>query len=459
MADIIRGFKEIITMKEPWNTKRGLIVWFFGILIYSLLVSITVTSFLFMIKFDLPLFEIFILILFSPVTLYLVFFLLHRSWMTVRFSKRFNIVLGYNLESVENIEKFIRKYNKFVKSLKNKINYHNFGYRIKLISRPADTSFRDNNVAELKTKLALEGATLVIWGYVIKSKRRLSFKTKFSYEFGRPYNFSADQAKKIFSKNIDKALKGGLFGLGDYKFDIDGEIFGNNTLSTSLFILGCTATSYGDAKKTIFLLEGFKDLYGDADLMRKRDMGPALVKTNEILLSAYVYLSIKCFKNSRKETEFLKYTRKALEIDPNDYRVNIMLAYYNEGKNIRNQAIFHNNRAANNSIEGIHDHIFNRAYFALTDGFYENAINLYKSIPIETKSNIVSIQGYFYDKFQGTKNPIFLFGEGYIVHRWRDVIDVKKQGKKILREFIKRASGDKNKFDVLLKEAQSILSE
>lgn len=446
--------QDIFKLKEPWHTKKGLFIYSLYIFIFSLLMGVTIITALKAINnIQQYLLLIFIIIVFIPAPLYLIFALLWRSWLQIRFSNKVNVVIAYNLLAID-YQKYIKRYNKFIEELKNKINYHGLGRYIKIIEKQIDISFPENAAAEAKTKLGLIGSTLLIWGHVTKRKNKEIFFTKFSYEFSYPKWLRRDIARKIFVNIIEKGIEGGLFKL-NRNFTINADIFSDNTFSAILFILGCTTASCGNFKIAEMLFLSFKKQFQDEDIPRKRLMGPALVEVNEILNNIYELWAGKALfkKDFFAAKENLE---KAYKINPDDYLTNCRLAYYYEiHKKDRARAESFNKRAELRALRGFHLHRFNLAYFAISDKLYDKAIKIYEGIPDYTNFDVGAMQVLCHSIYEETKNAAFLFAEGYVVYRWKT--DSEQEGRSILKDFIRIASTEINQFSYLINKANEII--
>ncbi len=439
---------EIFKIKEPFNTWRGLWQYSIRIFIAILIIDIAAVPLINALFSKLVSFKIF---LFSFVILlfYWFIFLINRLWLKIIFSNKTNIVLAYNLMGI-NYSDYEKKYQSFIAILKNKINEHNLGRKIKIIKCPADITFEDESAAEAKIKLGLTGSTLLVWGYVVKEKGRERFKTKFSYEFGYPKRIKESDAKRQFREHIEKVINRGLFGLDRPPIRIDANVFSENTLETSLYILGVTTASMGLTEKAVIFLSEFRKFYYSSDILRQKTMGPAVAEAEEILVAINMNLIQRIFSESPKRlNEIRSYCENILKINKNHYLANIALSYYyHEVEKDKPKAISFNNIAANNAPPKLHNHIFNEAFFALDEGDYLKAVRLYETIPSKTNVNIMQLREFLGRYFEKTKNLAFLFAEGFIFTRWSDTLEGKIEGKKILKNFIKKAK--KNQLYIFL---------
>lgn len=373
----------------------------------------------------------------SPLLLplvYTIIFLIKRSWLDVLISKKANIVIAFNLSSCP---EFSKEYSNYINELRNKINNYELGDKVKIIEKPKDLEFDRHTAAEAKTKLSLTGSTLLIWGSATKRNNKYKFNTKFSYEFLYPKNIREKDAQTFFNKIISKGLDGGLYRPDNFEFSIDQDIFSDDTLAVSLFILGCTTASCGYHKQAMIFYEKFIEMYKKTDLIHKRKMGPALMIAKENLKRIRYYLIDLNLYNDKQggnnpdkikeDGEYL------LNLDKYDYFGNLHMAYYYELVGDRILAKEYNDMAKLSSPKNFHNHLFNDAYFCISEGEYSKAIKKYGQIPLITNVNTGKIREYLFNRYKTSNNLAYLFADALVAIKWHSEVD----GKKILKDLLK----------------------
>ncbi len=442
--------KNILSTKEPWYTWKGFCVHSIQMLVETWVVLH------FFNPFDIV-FPWYFLIVVIPWLIYVIIFLIKRSWLDVETSRRMNVVFAYNLQNIED-DRFQIRYDRFIESLRNKINFYELGHLLKIISKPIDIKFPDNTTAEVKTRLGLlAGSTLLVHGYAVRKRGKIEFLTKFSYEFFRPKSIVEENAKEIFSGMINHGLRGRFFGLGNldkFSIDIDQDIIGENSLAAVIFILGLTAASCNNIDKTIQLFEAFRDIYANADLLTKKAMGPARSIIDPILVKAYAISSLELIrKGDYKNAHQCCMKAIPMATDVSVYDLCIKMAYCCEKINDRPGAKKNNDIARKSANKNQYAHIINDAYFLLDEGRYTDAINAYDSIPDYVDVSVNDVQMFLYNKYNETREPAFLFAEGYVVFRWKD----RDNGRIILKEFLGKAEECGSKYsDLLIKSTKLI---
>lgn len=430
-SDLKEILKTFLTMPEPWNSWLGFgkrCIWGFALILIIFKTILHTENSTALKAYGLCFF------------IYLIIFLLNRSYSFKIFtSKKTNLVIAYNTEGI-NQKKFNKKYQNLITELQNKLNFHNLAEKIKIITCPPDIKISGNNIAEAKALLGIYGSTIVVWGYAAKENGKCVFNTKFSYEFGYPKKkLSRDDAKKIFSENIEKRIQKGLSPI---KINLDN--FNEQLLPTVLYILGATTLTLDLYDNSEYFFTAFQEQYKKSDLMRKKQLSPTLIEVNDILRDIYI---AKIHENGQ---ETKKYIDLILVLRPNDYDGNIAAAFYFEKKGNRDKALFHNEKAGLAANKRQHEYLFNNAYFALTRQKILEALTYYKKIPDETNTNTAGIIAFLDDALRQKTNPYFTFAIGYITYRWED----EKEGKLLLERFITGNTFD----DELLKiEAKKIL--
>lgn len=384
-----------------------------------------------------------------PAILYWLYFIYKRLLWNIVFSKRVNIVLAYNLQGL-NEQRNKQKIRSFITELRNQISLRNLGGHINPIIAPEDMMFRDHSAAEAKVLLGLRGSTLLIWGSVRRQKGGLGIRTAFSYEFGYPDWVNEENAKKIFSQKIEKILSSGLFSL-DSKVIVEGNVFQDHVLPTSLFLLGLTSVSLNKFEDAKYFLEEFLSYYNsERNLLRKIELGRAFVETRELLIRILKDEIVKIIPVVNERCHVL--AERILALDQNDYDALIIEAYNFEALGRRQEAIRCNEQAASHAPRHASNHLFNRAYFLLSDGDFVNALKIYEDIPDKSPTMTSSVSNYCHSRYTDTSNPAFLFADGYIQARWDDV----KYGQKTLKKFIRIAKSDA-RLDPLINAANALI--
>lgn len=213
-----------------------------------------------------------------------------------------------------------------------------------------------------------------------------------------------------------------------------------------------TAASYGKTEKALALLEEFQNRYLQANLLRAKEMGPAIAEAREALKKIKVGLANQCYEN-KKYQEMTRHVQDTLAIDRYYYHANLLAAICYEFSGNRYEAKRFTQIAENNPLPGKVEHKFNKAYFALAESDYQNAIRIYNEIPTEITINAGQIRIFLSDKYTSTKDPVFLFGEGVVAIKWHD----KKAGKKILKEFVAKAKREnEHKYQPLIEKAEEM---
>ncbi len=388
---------------------------------------------------------------FIPLVPYWLYFLYQRLLWTLVFSKTVNIVLAYNLQGL-NEQKHKRRINSFFAELKNQISIRNLGGHIKLILAPEDITFRDHSTAEAKLLLGLKGSTILIWGSIVRQRGGFGIKTLFSYEFGYPSWVKKRDAQVVFSDKIQKILGSGLFSL-DSKLIVEGNVFQDHIIPTVLFLLGFTSASLEKNDDAKYFLREFLNYYiSERNLLRKKELGRTFVESRDLLVRILKNEIIK--KMPAVDITTRDCAREILSLNPNDYDALIIESYCHESDGNRAEAIRINELAATHAPSRSSNHLFNRAYFSISDGDYINALKIYKSIPDENPTMTSSVSNYCNARYLETSNLAFLFADGYIQIRWDD----KKHGRKILKKFLRLAKdrADLNEFVVVAQELLDI---
>jgi hypothetical protein len=368
-----------------------------------------------------------------PLVIYLAFFLVKRLYLKIFFSQKINVVFAYNLESL-GYESFLAKYNQLINEIRNQINVHNLGNKIKVVICPPDVKLKENTAAEAKTQLGLLGSTLLVWGYVAGSSKTYKFNTQFSYEFGYSRHIKKEDAKKSFSAFIQRILERGLFS--SVKMNL--ENFNDQLLPTIYFILGASAFSLRIIDRAEILFQSFMKSYNDeTNILRKRDLGPALVEVNEFLVAIYLSKMGKLFYERDKKIDLLKdVADKIVAIDRANYDANLMLAFCHAEAGDFNRAEDYTRISESNSRRNQHGHLFNNAYFSLLKKEYSRAVSEYSLIPDSPAVLIPQITEYLGERYDATADPAMQFAYGFVNLKWGD----KKEGVKYLRKFVKKQS-------------------
>ncbi len=451
---MVEYLKELMPVLRPWNTWNGFlyrcIYSFFAISVFDVAFAPLIHKIFHPdLNYRIILFIISYIV---PFILYLVIFMINRSYKTkIVFSKKVNIVFAYNLQGNINQDKFNRKYEALIEQLTNEINISGLGNKIKIITCPPDVSFETHKAAEAKTMLGLKGSTLLIWGHIVKEKGKYKFKTQLSYEFGRPHNLKEEEAKNSVEHYIQTIIQKGL--ISSMKIEVDE--FNDRILPLIIFILGFSTFTLGLFDKSEIFLKAFKDLYSKSSILRKKNLSVALNEVNNFLITIYFdKLNRFTYKLPKTLDETKPIVDEIVNIDNKNYGANIVLAYYFEEKGDRSNAMHFNEIASQNATKENYEHIFNQAYFALVSANYKLMIESYESVPDVFAVNVSPIISYLYRKYEKIRLPEYLFAEGYINYRWLSL----KDGKSILRKF-KKIVKDDPKYTVLIEKANELLNK
>lgn len=385
-----------------------------------------------------------------PFAVYFFIFLTRRLYLKLFFSRKINVVFAYNLEGVDPTN-FSTRYNTLISDIKNQISTHDLGRKIKVIICPPDVKLKEKTAAEAKTRLNLLGSTLLVWGYVSELRGIYKFNTLFSYEFGHPSNLKKEQAKKSFGDFIQKILDRGLFS--STKLNIDN--FNDQLLPTVYFILGSCAFSLKIYDRAEVLFESFRTSYNQQDIMRKKDLGPALAEVEEFLIAIYLHqIESRLLRKKDDSMGFVKrYAEKILDINRFNYSANIALAfYYAELNNFVKAKEYTLTAEADSSSRNQDAHRFNNALLLLLENDYDRAIKTYELIPEYPSVTIPQISEFLGNKYESTENPIFQFAYGYVNFKWGD----KKEGKKYLNRFFKEQQNNES-FQRLFIESRKLI--
>lgn len=385
-----------------------------------------------------------------PLFLNTVLFAFSRAFAwRIRLSNKTNIVFAYNLDALTDKEKFLKKYEALINSVRNEINSLNLGNHIGIIVARSDIRFNAETAAEAMTLLGLKGSTILVWGHVNSHKRKEIFTTKLSYEFGHPKGVDPIEAKAAFGTSIQKVLDNGLISLSRMPL----EVFRDQITPTVLVILGLTAISLGLLEPAEKFLETFIIYFNSQDILRKRELGQAFVTCQNTL--------IKIYREKIRKSDFWQgvdfklaegYANKILAILPDDYEAHVGLAYIYEDAGDTPKALTHFRIASSKAPRNSHAHLFDSAYFALMDSNFQEAIKTYDSIPLDTTVDTAIVANSLNKKYVTTNDPRFLFGDGYVTWKWGD----KTLARKSLVSFIRVANpiGE----SVLTKKANELLS-
>jgi tetratricopeptide (TPR) repeat protein len=347
----------------------------------------------------------------------------------IRLSNKTNIVFAYNLDAVVDKEKFLKKYDALISSVRNEINSLNLGSCIRIIVARSDINFNAATAAEAMTVLGLTGSTILVWGHVNYHKRKEIFSTKFSYEFGHPKGVDPIEAKAIFGTSIQKVLDNGLISLSRMPF----EVFREQITPTVLVLLGLTAVSLGLLEPAEKFLETFIIYFNSQDILRKRELGLAYLTCQRTLVNVYrerIRKSELWQREDFKQAE--RYAKKILAILPDDYEAHVCLAYIYEDDGDTPEALTHFRIASSNAPRNSHAHLFDSAYFALMDSNFQEAISIYDSIPLDTTVDTAIVANFLNKKYVATNHPRFLLGDGYVTWKWRDKLLARKTLEKFL---------------------------
>jgi tetratricopeptide (TPR) repeat protein len=371
----------------------------------------------------------------------IIFIIYRHSSLGIRFSHKTNLVFAYNLEGI-NQEKFLKKYNELIAEIKNEIDSKELGEKVRIIVAPSDVRLRDKTAAEAKVLLGLRGSTVLVWGYARRENGKVKFVTRFSYEFAYPKNVPNDQAKSQMHQYIDSLMARGLFS----GVKMDTSHFREQIIPSVFFILGLTTFTLRLLNQAEQYLLAFKKTYRESDIVRKRDLGPALMECHRMLVAIYgtkmPHVSSELGERGLEQAEAL--AMKILEIDPNSYYANIVLAYIYDLKGNKSLAHEHSDKAEKHASREDSAHLFNAAYFALDKGDYPKAIGIYEQISEVTEVVTGDVSSYLNKRYLSTLNPAYMFGDGYVAYHWND----RESGLKTLKSF--RSKADPVEHKVLL---------
>ncbi len=357
----------------------------------------------------------------------------------IRFSQRVNILFAFNLEGVSNHSRFEPKLHSLINDIRNQIDSHGLGNAISIIVAPPDVRFPDRSAAEAKTTLGLTGSTLVVWGYATRRHgNRVKFATQFSYEFGHPSGINREHARVLFGRHVGKVLSSGLFS----EMILDTADFQRQLPPTAYLILAMTSLSLQKTEQARQFAKSFLEYYeGEHDLVRKKGLGRASLTAEDIFVAATkeYAATLSTDASDGDYDELIDCWSSVLRYKPNDYFAHLNLAYIYESLGKRTEATKHHESSVSNAPKGIHEHIFNSAYFALLAGRFADALSAYLSIPDDTSTNVLPVCVFLSKQYDETKELQLLFAEGYIAWRWSD----KKVGRRLLKQFEKRADVDK----------------
>ncbi len=286
--------------------------------------------------------------------------------------------------------------------------------------------------------MGLFGSTLLIWGDVVSDQGTAKFRTRFSYEFGYSAKISQTEAQRIVREYIDSFINKGLF----FPVKNTRASLEDNLLVTSLFILGFTTFSLGQFDNATILYEKFREHYRNASLMQQADFASANSEVKKSLAVIYIYYVNNLLRVRHVDREKVKkLCQKILTLNSDYYSVHMILARMADEDGDRSSAIFHTDNAE--AVGGNQfAHVFNRAYFALSEGRFDDAIAIYENIPKEGIGvDISSAANYLDDIFLRNKVPAYQFGDGYITYTWGD----RDRGKKILKSFVDETRDPKYK--------------
>jgi hypothetical protein len=355
-----------------------------------------------------------------PFIVNLGFFVIYRfPALGVHFSGRTNLVFAYNLEGVD-AEVFLKKYKTLIAEVKNEINSRNFGSKIKIIITPSNINLKEKTAAEAMVMLGLVGSTLLIWGHATRHKKskEIKFTTNFSYEFAYPRNQNAVQAKASAGSYLQELLSKGLIS----PVRMDTENFVEQIIPSIFFFLGWTTFTMNLLDKSEDYLIAFKKYFNEVDILRQQELGATLVECNNMLYKIYKmkmpHISSELRGLGLDKAEEL--SNKILEIRPEDYDANLSLAYICDLRKDYEGSHKYSEAAERHAPKGAHAHIFNNAYYAIGKKDYELALNIYDSIPLETDVITPDVSSYLNKKYSETKDPAYLFADGFVSYRWGD---------------------------------------
>ncbi len=458
--------KSFTSLKEPWFTSRG----FFIHIIYIFALSSIFASgiakwappFILWntIQSNIIFFWIFFL---TPSLCYSVLFIFFRSWLNLDFSNRVNIVLAYNTSAMP--VSYNDNYNNFIGNFNNTISKYNLGDFLKVIVRPSDMRFPNDEIAEKHThRSSLKAATVIIHGSITKRKKRHIVNTKLSHEFWYPAYIAAPKAKIIFYQILKWEYTGEPL-LRQITTDIESDIFSEEILFMSLYILGCDAYSLWKTRENSMnideltidrierLFNGSKQIYELSDTASRSRMQQTINAIDKILQDVYLTTAINLNYTSRWSVASI-YCEKVLTIDQYNYLANCAAVWCWEEMGDTSKAKLFNLMATKRPLKEAHLHILNQAYWHVKEGDYFSAINLYDSIPDYTDINIINEQSCLDRMYRSTKLPEFRFIEGYEVLRWKS--DGEEEGRKILLDFFELAKQYPEKYKILVDKAKSL---
>lgn len=383
-----------------------------------------------------------------PLTVNLLVFLSVRfSLLGVRFSKKTNIVFAYNLESFPSDE-FSNEYNALVEQVKNEIVQHGLGEKVRVVVVPTHLRLKGRSAAEAKVMLGLEGSTLLVWGHVTPVKGKPKFVSSFSYEYGYPATLKKETSESEIAGYIAESLR----DLISIRTDV--EDFSAQIMPTVLFILGVSTFTLKQKDKAEDFLNTFIRFVSQAEPSRQIELSSTLLKARSLLTILYrsqlPYVTPDSTQAELDLTEEI--AKKIINLEPNDYVANTSLAYIYDLREDEALSEQHTAVAGKYAPQGMHHHLFNKAYFALKKGDYVFALQVYKTIPNLTTVSAPDVSNYLNRKFQLTNNPAFVFADGYISTRWGD----KPMGLENLEKFTEIADAESHA--ILIKESENLKS-
>lgn len=438
----------ILKIKEfinEWDTKRGL---FYNIHIFFITSSILVI----LISFDLISTSVAKYILLLPNFIFLTLWILRRSYLSLSFSKKLNVVFALNLE--DKSKNTLKIYKEIIQELKMKILENNLEDSIEIREKPRDIKFKNKNAAEAKVQMGLPGSVLLIWGGITEGSQK--YKLFFSYEFGYPGK-KEEYFKAIFDKKVDKVLAKKL-----WSYNINSiEGLSQDFLEVIYYILALTMATV-NSEKSVILSENFiKEWKKSNDFIKKRNLGPALVEIERILANIYLNYA-RLYYDEKNYDKIAVYAKKVLDINYDDkinYYAWLLLAiYYEEGMG---DTI--NSKKCVEEARNIHpsrheQYRFDDAYFAINDEDFKLFLEIYEELTKwDHDTNYSQIRDSLFRKYKKTENLGFFFAEIYIAYIFQGD---KPYGKKKFKKFIKKAEKSKSNIDysLLISKAKEILS-
>jgi len=347
-------------------------------------------------------------------------------------------------------------YREIKKKFREQINTYKLQSDIKIKEFPGDVSFSDENLAE--EFIVKKGIGLLVWGNTtegnVEGAPFTQFNLKLSYQYRAPNN---KEKHGKFLDEMEVATQRKVWGIKMPNSFHHLIVVSENVLEVSLYTLGaCLATvpNVHYLLKSLDIFEKLQDILKE----QKQDANfPNLCFVKErvrsFLCEAYTFLLVYYWGYDRNLDKSIEYAEKALKIDENNFTAHQNMAVFQWRKGEKDLARFHTERARR--IKPGHSlPMFNRAFFFIYDGNYEQGLRQYRKIKYAGDTNMIDVVRFVEDEFEKSAGNLgLLFTAGWLNFHYVDQI----VGITQLQDFLTQAE-ENPIYKVLVKEVEKVIS-